>query len=138
MSRIYVAGASREVGRCATMIAELRSHGHEITHDWTRSVLAHGGGAPALAPNEERDIFFDDIAIGVRRAHFVVALAPREGVITEGAWFELGVAYERKTPIILVGDRPWGVRQLVWRRVARDEDVFGLVGDAAVEGDARG
>jgi nucleoside 2-deoxyribosyltransferase len=101
---VYVAGASAEVDRAERVIAALRAAGINITHDWTPDVRAveAAGGPTTLEDQERLDRALVDVA-AVRRADFVVMLAPEPPHASTGAGFESGVAYERGLPLVVAG-----------------------------------
>jgi hypothetical protein len=97
---IYLAGASEEAKRCADAMAQLRALGHEITEDWTTSVLKHG-------PDEKCDLHTLFAAArrnarGVNMADLMIVLVPAErGSI--GWSFEMGIAEQCGIAIWWVG-----------------------------------
>jgi hypothetical protein len=89
--RIYIAGSSKEVERVKHWQGQARLRGHQITHDWTGDVIANPNDS-ALTPEHMRRAASEDFA-GVYRCSVFWLLAPE--VKSEGAFFELGVAYCR-------------------------------------------
>lgn len=103
--RIYVAAASAELLRAIAVRDALIAAGHEITEDWMSKVaeqIASGGGPNELTP-ERRRACADADYVGVASAHRVVLLVPRRPSLTQGAWWEGGLADALEIPIIASG-----------------------------------
>lgn len=95
---IYVAGRFREYEKVRAVIDEIKSMGHEITHDWTRSaefdekgnpLVPLIGSAEALTPSDAKKYAVDDRE-GVKWADVLILLADDEGLY--GALIEAGMA----------------------------------------------
>lgn len=100
--RIYVAGASAELYRAVAFIRAARNLGYEITEDWPQVILDIGKANVGLTP-EQRLAAADADLKGVLRAHLVVLLVPAHPSVTQGAWWEGGVAQAVGIPILAVG-----------------------------------
>jgi hypothetical protein len=96
--RIYVAGASSEIERARRVIAALRAEGHEITFDWTVDFEAN-----ETLLDVQRGAYADADFQGVSMANRVVLLIPAPPNLTQGAWWEGGVADALEIPIIASG-----------------------------------
>lgn len=94
--KIYVAGASSEVGRAVAFIARVRALGIEVTHDWTVEVLKD-----RYSKNRVEDALTD--LRGVASADLLVFLAPEPPSGTTGGGFEAGAAYVWGKPIFASG-----------------------------------
>lgn len=88
--RVYVAGASREMDRCAAAMALVRELGGTITCDWVEAIRASGSPANEGKTDEERRADATEDLKGVSDADVLWLLAP-EGT-SAGAWTELGYA----------------------------------------------
>ena len=102
---VYVAGSVRErMERAVPVIAQLRAAGVEITLDWTTDIdpSASESRSDADVPDDVRRRAAEDDMDGVRRADFVLLLAPDERG-SSGAWVELGVALALKIPVVVTG-----------------------------------
>lgn len=103
--RIYVAAASAELLRAIAVRDALIANGHEITEDWMSKVsaqIATGRGPNDLDPHARRACADADY-VGVASAHRVVLLVPRRPSLTQGAWWEAGIADALDIPIIASG-----------------------------------
>lgn len=96
--RIYVAGASSEIERARRVMAALRAEGHEITFDWTIDFESNEG-----LSDVQRAAYADADFQGVFLARRVVLLVPVSPSVTQGAWWEGGVADALEIPIIASG-----------------------------------
>lgn len=105
---IYVAGRFREYERVRAVVDEIIAIGHEITHDWTRSLEFDENGRPlvpieestkALTPSDSKKYALDDLQ-GVRDADIMILLADSEGLY--GALIEAGIAIECAVEVWLV------------------------------------
>lgn len=96
--RIYVAGASAEIERARRMRDALLAEGHEITFDWTVDFESNEG-----LSDVQRGAYADADFQGVAMANRVVLLVPRSPKLTQGAWWEGGVADALEIPIIASG-----------------------------------
>lgn len=89
MKRIYVAGASAEIGLIIEVTRSLREAGWTITYDWTEAVSAFGSAGEELT-NEAKESFARKDLMGVAEADVFWMLAPQNRSV--GAWIELGSA----------------------------------------------
>lgn len=105
---IYVAGASTEVDKIASYVAELRRAGLSITHDWTAQVqLARAAGKSDKDYTQgERNKFAWDDMHGVLSARFLWLVLPEVSARSVGAWVELGAAVASDKTIIVSGEHP--------------------------------
>jgi hypothetical protein len=106
--KVYVAGASREMDRCAAAMALVRELGGTITCDWVENVRALGAANEGMTDEARRSFATEDLK-GVSDADVLWLLAP-EGP-SAGAWTELGFAlalrsttrhHERERPMRIV------------------------------------
>lgn len=129
--RIYVAGASTEVTRAERMIAALRTAGHEITVDWTVHVRAFMKASFAAQPEgDDRRHAADEDYRGVSTAQRVVLLVPCVPSLTQGAWWEGGIADALGIPIIASGAKKDRMRNIFLSRtteVETDDEVLALL-----------
>jgi len=98
--KIYVAGASAQIGYIESIIAKLRAAGHTITHDWTVDVRAAGNNA---SPDDEalcRRAALADLR-GVVDSDLTWVVQPDGQSTSTGAWVELGAAILMKEGITL-------------------------------------
>lgn len=100
--RIYIAGASAERERVRAALAYVRSLGAVVTFDWLAEIERVGTALPLDALTAERSALADLRAI--HEADVVLLLVPAAGVITTGAWAELGYALAKGVPVITSGD----------------------------------
>ncbi len=88
---IYVAGSSKDIARCESVIARLRALGHEISFDWPSHIRANPGGA-----NVGSDDVLEEAAElclqGALDADLVWVLNPPVDKPTAGAWGEMVAA----------------------------------------------
>lgn len=101
MSKIYVAGASKEIERAERAIAWCREDDHTITFDWTVGMRAafkrseldagrqHDSDAGSKAARLEAAV---NDTRGVLEADVLWVLVPDKGLYTNGIWAELGIA----------------------------------------------
>jgi len=88
--RVYVAGASAEIGRARGVIAALRARGLEIVHDWPAVIDAHGGRANTGLTDDERAAAAHECWAAACNCDVLLLLVPH--ATTVGAWVELGAA----------------------------------------------
>jgi hypothetical protein len=101
---VYVAGPSREIGRCEQVMARIRASGVRITHDWAAAVRRIEGLGTAISDPEQEQEAISDLA-GVASADALVVLAPQNGI--SGCWVEMGAALALCRPVILsLGECP--------------------------------
>jgi hypothetical protein len=104
MTRIYVAGPSRELERCERVIAAVRDRGHMITHDWAAVMRAVGTPDSDLEDEMLRPYLADDLG-GVHHAQSLLVLLPTRGHTSSGLFVELGYAlrgrHEIGAPLII-------------------------------------
>ena len=100
-SKIYVAGAVREVERVRKVISYLRSLGHEITFDWTVGLEAQTTPESEMPDEYARKLAWRCLD-GVDDADVVVVCVP-EHLPTRGTWVELGYAVAQKKGIVVLG-----------------------------------
>jgi hypothetical protein len=96
--KVYVAGASAEIERARRVRDALLRDGHEITFDWTTDFESNEG-----LSNAQRAAYADADFQGVVLANCLVLLVPIAPMLTQGAWWEGGVADARCIPIIASG-----------------------------------
>jgi hypothetical protein len=103
--RIYIAAASADLLRAIAVRDALIALGHTITEDWMSKVSAQIALVRMpndITPEVRRECADADYA-GVSSAHQVVILVPRRPVVTQGAWWEGGLADALEIPIIASG-----------------------------------
>lgn len=95
--RVFVAGPSAEMQRCGQVIADVRRLlGPEaITYDWHLEMTA----GRVLSEGEEGEQAELDLQ-GVRDADLVWLLLPSPGMVTVGAWVEIGGALILGKPVV--------------------------------------
>ena len=131
MAKIYIAGASPEYARVRSIMALLRSEGHEIMFDWTAPV------EKLVLSNMSEVSLFDDEAFahvdadlgGVRACDTFVLVVPRSTVTTWGAPIELGYAYALHKRILIVG-KLQGIFRTLGKRVESELALVRALGDA--------
>lgn len=133
MTTIYVAGASAEVGRIAGYIDRLKRAGHEITHDWTISVL--GARAQRLTDDRlsgaVRADYADEDLIGITLCDTFWLVVPEAP--STGCWVELGAALcaAHQRTIVVSGDWKRSIfTSLADYRFDTHEEVFDWLGEA--------
>jgi hypothetical protein len=112
MTSIYVAGASADLPFIEGYMAQLRSAGLEITHDWcavVRDAMAQGKGANSGMTREEQALTAQADLDGIARADIFWLLMPPVESRSVGAFVELGYVLSvrdgpgnREKPIIVV------------------------------------
>lgn len=131
--RIYVAAASAEIERAERMIARLRAAGHTITVDWPAAIRAMAGVAnEGLTQEQRREAARDDYE-GVISAERVVILVPEKPIVTQGAWWEGGIADALRIQIIAAGrfeDRQKNIFLVRATEVDTDDEVLPLLEQA--------
>lgn len=131
--RIYVAAASKEIERAERMIERLRAAGHTITVDWPAAIRAMAGVANEGLTHELRKEAADADYRGVATAERVVILVPENPVVTQGAWWEGGIADALRIPIIASGrfeDRQKNIFLVRATEVDTDDEVLPLLEQA--------
>lgn len=94
MKRIYVAGASSEIGLVIEVMRSLREGGFEITYDWTDAVAKFGSAGAELS-EEDRRAQANKAINGVLNADILWLLVP-DRAVTFGAWIEYGAALAQR------------------------------------------
>jgi nucleoside 2-deoxyribosyltransferase len=89
MTRVYVAGASKEMPRVEAAIAAVRYAGGEITEDWPAAIRAAGAANEGLTQAQRTEAAVADLR-GVETADVVWLMVPEAQ--TAGAWVEMGYA----------------------------------------------
>lgn len=94
--RIYLAGGSKDIGRCKHLIALLRALGHEVTFDWPAHIEANGGD-PLAGTDESFEAAAELCLDGALDADIVWVANPSVDKPTAGAWGEMvgAVLYSR-------------------------------------------
>lgn len=106
---VYIAGASAEWERAKARMDWVRSEpGLELAHDWVADVVKHrvnGGKSDADLTDEQRFKLasYDMAAVGTCDIFWL--LVPDAGVLTVGAWVELGAAIAEMRKVIVSGAR---------------------------------
>lgn len=100
MNKIYFAGKSDQWEEIRGWINFAKSHGHEITFDWTEMVEQHGRGNQEQTPQDVLIRAAVEDCQGVFDAE-VLVLFPDAGIY--GAMTELGIALATPTKIYIVG-----------------------------------
>jgi hypothetical protein len=98
---LYVAGASKEPERVQRMLDALRQAEHTISFDWLEHIRASGGNALPSGDFRRESSRLD--LQGIEESDLFLLLHPAKGVVTTGAWFELGYAFGRR----ISGVRPF-------------------------------
>lgn len=128
--RVYVAGASREMDRCAAAMALVRELGGTITCDWVEAIRAHGPANEGMTDEDRRSFATEDLK-GVSDADVLWLLAP-EGA-SAGAWTELGFALAlRSTRARLDPARPM---RIVVSGPASARSIFSALADEEIPSD---
>lgn len=122
--RIYVAGSSAELERAAKWIELLTLSELTVTHNWPENIRAVGEANPKAVSTEDSARWASECMDGVQRAQLLWLLMPTGGSF--GAFTELGVALQRKIPIVVSG--PLLYRSIFVSLAERvfDEDVVAL------------
>lgn len=102
--RVYIAGASAERSRVRDAMTLAAERGLRVTFDWLAEIERVGTANPPDLDQAQVSAFADLRAID--EADVVWLLAPREGVVTTGAWAELGYALGRRVPVVVSGIEP--------------------------------
>jgi nucleoside 2-deoxyribosyltransferase len=102
LARVYVAGATREVGRVRAVQGYVRSAGYAVTYDWTEGLEAQTVAECDMPDEQARAIAWRCLD-GVADADVIVLCAPKY-VPTRGAWAELGYAVALKRGIVVLGE----------------------------------
>lgn len=139
--KVYVAASSSEMERAKNAIAMLTAIGIECTSRWVATIERVGDANPAEATREDRVQWAQDNLDDIERSDAVWMLAPSPGVMSHGAFFELGFAIALRnnraflegvlTPRIVAsgGDHRWVFLALA--DFVEPNDAMGL--DAVVE-----
>ena len=98
MTRVYVAGSSREMERAESAMTLLRSHGVEVAYDWCAAMRRDGPDSEMLRPALVAGL--RTALAAVRRSEVLWLLDPEQP--TTGAWCELGYAAGLGTVEIIV------------------------------------
>ena len=101
-SKVYVAGATKEVERVRTVQGYCRTAGHEITFDWTDGLEAQTVAEADMFDEHARTLAWRCLD-GVNDADVVVLCVPAWQP-TRGAWVELGYAVAKKRGIVILGE----------------------------------
>lgn len=101
-SKIYVAGATKEVERVRTVQGYCRTAGHEITFDWTDGLEAQTVAEVDMFDEHARTLAWRCLD-GVLDADVVVFCVPKFQP-TRGAWVEFGYAVAKKRGIVILGE----------------------------------
>lgn len=82
----------------------LREMGHDITHDWTKSVIAHKakGQSDDVLSRADRYRYAAEDLDGVARADVFWLRVPAN--LSLGAWIEMGYAIGLRKTIVVSGD----------------------------------
>lgn len=91
MSKIYVAGSSRDIKKIKEVAAQLEADGHTITHKWWDVILERGSANPENATHAERWRWVDADLNGVRECDTFLLVWP-DVYYSHGAFFESGYA----------------------------------------------
>lgn len=137
--KIYVAASSAEIDRAERMISRLKAAGHEITEDWTVTIRTVGLANQGLSPERRRECADADFK-GVASADRVVILVPRAPVVTQGAWWEGGVADALEIPTLAVGrkeDRDRNIFLSRCREVDTDDEVLVWLAESPAHAEIR-
>jgi hypothetical protein len=104
-SRIYVAGASREVDLVDGFMRRLRTAGYPVAYDWTVDVRASAalGETDADLSEAARLERSGTETFAVTGCHLFWLIIPHSRV-TVGAWVEMGIAMGSYRPIVVSGD----------------------------------
>lgn len=91
-TRVYVAGASSELGRAERAMDMIRAMpGKTLAMDWTVDIREHGASVPVgWSPDQKRKQAWICLE-AVRTANVVWLLVP--GAPSQGCWAEWGAAY---------------------------------------------
>lgn len=137
--KIYVAASSIEIDRAERMISRLKAAGHEITEDWTVKIRQVGLANQGLTPELRREAADADFR-GVAAADRVVILVPKTPVVTQGAWWEGGVADALDIETIAAGRKEDRDRNIFLSRcieVDTDDEVFARLAESPSAAEVR-
>lgn len=93
--KVYIAAASSEIDRAEFFFKLLTCQGIECTSSWIANVRSVGEGNPIAATFEDRRRWALDNLLAIEASAIVWILAPKAGVFSHGAFFELGYAIAR-------------------------------------------
>lgn len=121
---IYIAGASTEAHQVARYIHRARLAGLDVTHDWTRDVIANAerGRTDASFTDTEAESYAIADSDGVYLADVLWLIAP--ATKSEGAWWELGLATGLRKVTIVSGPTSNIFRTLATVRFPTHEDAL--------------
>lgn len=99
--RVYVAGRTSMIAEVRIVQSWLRGEDHEITHDWTKTVEAHGDGVKGELDDDFRRECAELDMDGVIAADAFIMLT---GENMSGTLIELGAALMRQLPCAVIGE----------------------------------
>ncbi len=97
--KVYVAASSSEMERAKLAIEMLAAVGIECTSRWYATIVAVGEGNPADATHADRLQWAQDNLDDIKRSDVVWMLVPSPGVMSHGAFFELGFTRGLRAPV---------------------------------------
>lgn len=98
--KIYVGGGSTELDRVSGFIDDLEILGHEITHDWVKTIREVGDANPREATAVQQREWVAKNKGGIKEADLCVFLLPE--LPSYGVAFDLKIAERFHVPVILV------------------------------------
>ncbi len=103
ITKVYVAGASKEIDRAKSVIAKLEAHDIHVVSTWPKVITSVGAPNPADATEEQFVEWTARDLAEVDEAAILALLLPAKGVETVGAYIELGWAAKGQKTIIMSG-----------------------------------
>ena len=118
--KVYVASALANWKRARSIGDELKKQGITITYDWTQwgEAIEKEDTPGGLDPHKLRSIARDETH-GVNAANVVLAIMPGE----RGSHFEMGLAWQTGTPIVLLTDGETAERRTSFHFLPRVEQI---------------
>jgi nucleoside 2-deoxyribosyltransferase len=130
ITKVYVAGSSKELARAQAVMAKLEEHDIHVMSTWPKVIGKVGAANPADATIEQLTKWTLRDLAEVEESDILALLLPAMDVPTVGAWVELGYAYARNKPIIASGPhRPIFTPVLVSVYCESDDDLVQRIVD---------
>lgn len=103
ITKVYVAGASKEITRAKAAITELEAASIVVTSSWPKVISSVGAPNPRDATVEQYTEWSLRDLGEVDEADYLLLLLPTPGVETVGAYVELGYSFKAHKPIVTAG-----------------------------------
>lgn len=105
ITKVYVAGASKEIDRAKQAIASLEERSIVVTSSWPKVIGSVGAPNPTDATIEQYTEWALRDLSEVDEANYLLLLLPSKGVETVGAYVELGYSFKGRQQVIVTAGR---------------------------------